>query len=63
MNKKKQEEYKLFLEKVKKVFEPRYGKELEPDFIEHIARNLINYSCVCHNAMSRGQGKKPKYQI
>lgn len=63
MNKKKLEEYKNFLTRVKEVFEPRYGKELDPDFIEYIARNLINYSCVCHNAMSRTQGKKPKYQI
>lgn len=61
--KEKVEAYLAFLKKVKTVFEPRYGKPLDDDFVEEIARNLITYACVCHNASSRIAGKKPMYEI
>ncbi len=62
-SKKKQEEYNEFLIQIKKVFEPRYKEKLKPERVEQIARNLINYACVCHNAYSKSQGKTPMYQV
>lgn len=59
----KQEEYNEFLLQIKKVFEPRYKEKLKAERLERIAKNLINYACICHNAYSKRQNKTPMYQV
>jgi predicted SprT family Zn-dependent metalloprotease len=61
--KQREKEYQAFLLKVKKVFEPRYGEILEGERLENIAKNIMQYACICHNAYSKRIGKKPIYAI
>jgi hypothetical protein len=60
---KMENERNKFLDYMRNLFEPKYGRKLTPSEVEEIADNLTRYSVVCHNIESKRRGLKPKYAV
>jgi hypothetical protein len=63
MNKDNQKEFDEFRINFKKVFEKRYGIELEGERLEAMIIRFIRFSCIWHNMFSKSTGKEPIYQV
>ncbi len=50
----------FYLDRVRKVFEPRYGEKLSDEKVIEIANNLYRYAAVCHNAWTNRQKKEER---